>query len=101
MYQPLDGPSKQAVISVGTGTVVEAKAGTSVLTDRQVITIQPAGKIYIYFSDDGSTPTISTVSTNGFIHYKNAKETYEVGEKQKVFLLSLSGTVNVIVAERA
>jgi hypothetical protein len=101
MFQPLDGPSKQSIISVGTGAVVEAKANSTVLTDRQVITIQPSGKLYVYFSDDGTTPSISTVSTNGFVHYKNAKETYEVGDRQKIFLLSVSGTINVIIAERA
>lgn len=101
MFQPLDGPSAQGVISVGTGTVVEAKVGASAYADRKVITIQPENKIYVFFADEGITPSTTDLSTKGFIHYKDAKETYEVGEKQKVFLLSLAGTVNVRIAERS
>lgn len=101
MLQPLDGPSLQGVLSVGTGAVVEAKNDSVAFADRKVITVQPTGKIYVYFANDGTTPSLSDVSTKGFIHYKNAKESYEAGEKQKVYFLSVSGTVNVVLAERA
>lgn len=101
MYQPLDGPSAQIKLtSVGTVTVVEVKAGASPLVDRRVVTIQPNGKIKVYFGD-GTTPSAATVAANGFDHFKDAKETYEAGEKQKVYILAVSGTVNVIIVERA
>jgi hypothetical protein len=101
MFQPLDGPSLQIkIISVGTVTPVEAKVGSQPLTDRQVITIQPTGNIKVYFGGD-SVPLAGTVMANGFDHFKNTKETYEAGEKQKVYILSASGTVDVVVAERA
>lgn len=101
MLAPLDGPSLQGVISVGTGAVVEAKVGASIFSDRKVITIQPENKIYVFLADEGVTPSTTDVSTKGFVHYKNAKETYEAGEKQKIYLLSLAGTINVRIAERA
>lgn len=101
MFEALDGPSIQGVISVGTGVAVEAKVGGSVFTDRKVITVQPDNKIYVFFADDNSTPSTTDVSTKGFIHFKDAKETYEAGPRQKVYLLSALGTVNVRLAERA
>ena len=101
MLFPLDGPSSQTILSVGTGAVVEAKVGASSLEDRKVITLQPSGKIYVYFAAEGIVPSISDVSSYGFEHFKDAKETYEAGPKQKVYLLSVSGTVNVRIAERA
>lgn len=101
MLLPLDGPSIQGSISVGTGSVVEAKVGVSVLSDRKVITIQPVGKIYVLFADEGVVPSVGDMSTKGFLHFKNQKDTYEAGEKQKVYLLSFAGTIDVKIAERA
>lgn len=103
MLQPLDGPSKQYTISVDTSTVKEIKFGSSTLSCRKVITLQPIdGKIYVYFGDDTiSPPNSSTVINDGMIVFKNAKESFEAGEKQPVYILSLSGTVNVKVVERA
>jgi predicted methyltransferase len=101
MIEPLDGPSAQLKVSVGTVTVVEVKVGGSPLTERKAITLQPEGKIYVYFGDGVTTPAAATVSANGLIHQKDAKETYEAGEKQKVYMLSVSGTVNVVIVERA
>lgn len=101
MFLPLDGPSTQAKLtSVGTSTPVEAKAGVSPLTDRQVVTMQPSGNMKVYFGD-GTVPSAATVLANGFDHFKNTKETYEAGEKQKIYVLAASGTIDVIVAERA
>jgi hypothetical protein len=101
MFQPLDGPSAQVKLTaVGTATVVEVKVGASALTDRQVITMQPDGKMKVYFSD-GSVPSAATVLANGFDHFKDAKETYEAGEKQVVYILAATGTINVVVVERA
>lgn len=101
MFQPLDGPSAQTKItSVGTVTPVEVKVGASALTDRQVITLQPNGNMKVYFGD-GVVPSAATVLANGLDHFKNAKETYEAGEKQKVYVLAATGTIDVVVVERA
>jgi pantothenate kinase len=101
MFQPLDGPSAQTKItSVGIATPVEVKVGASALTDRQVITLQPTGNMKVYFSD-GSVPSAATVLANGLDHFKNAKETYEAGEKQRVFVLAATGTIDVVIVERA
>ena len=101
MFQPLDGPAVQTKItSVGTVTPVEVKVGASALTDRQVITLQPTGNMKVYFSD-GTTPSAATVLANGLDHAKNAKESYEAGERQKVFILAASGTIDVVIVERA
>ena len=101
MFQPLDGPAAQAkLISVGIVTVVEVKVGASALSERQIITMQPSGNMKVYFSD-GTIPSAATVLANGLDHFKSAKETYEAGEKQKVYILATSGTIDVIVVERA
>lgn len=102
MFQPLDGPSAQIKLtSVGTVTVVEAKVGANALTERAVITMQPSGKMKVYFGDGGAAPSAATVLANGLDHFKDAKETYEAGEKQKVYILAVSGTIDVVVVERA
>ena len=100
-YQPLDGPSKMFALSVGIVTPVEVKAGGSALEERQVITLQGDGKFYIYFADEAETPTAGTVQTKGMWQGKNAKESYEAGPDQTVFLLSFTGTIEVRGAERA
>lgn len=102
MYQLLDGPAKQDRVAVTTSTVTELKVGASALSERQVITIQPlTGNIWIYFGDGVSTPSAATVSTKGLKHVKMAKESYEAGEEQKVFVVSESGTVDVTFVERS
>ena len=103
MLQPLDGPSAQLKLaSVDTVTVVEVKAGASPLTERKAVTLQPlGGKIYIYFGDGVSTPNAATVIANGLVHEKTAKETYEAGEQQPMFILAVAGTTDVICVERA
>jgi len=101
MFQPLDGPSAQIKLtSVGTITPVEVKVGATALYERAVITMQPTGNMKVYFSD-GSVPSAATVLANGLDHIKKAKETYEAGEKQRVFVLAVSGTIDVIIVERA
>ena len=101
MFQPLDGPSAQTkLIAVGTAVPVEVKVGASALEDRAVITLQPTGKMKVYFSA-GTIPSAATVLANGLDHFKDAKETYEAGEQQKVYVLAATGTIDVIVVERA
>ena len=101
MFQALDGPSAQTKLTaVGTATVVETRVGAAALVDRQAVTLQPDGNMKVYFSD-GTVPSAATVLANGLDHFKNAKETYEAGEKQIIYLLATTGTINVIVVERA
>ena len=100
MYLALDGPAIQGNLSVGTVTVVEAKVGATSFVERQVITMQPSGNLYVYFANDGEVPTAVTVAANGFLQFKSAKESYEAGPMQKVYLLSAAGTISVKIAER-
>lgn len=102
MLQPLDGPSKQDSISVTTSTAVEAKVGASALVERKVVTIQPlSGMIKVYFADNNETPTPATVLAKGFEHPKKSIRTYEASETQKIFLVAVTATTNVVIAERA
>lgn len=100
--QPLDGPSAHNVLSVGTATPVVARAGGSALTSRKAITLQGDGKFYVYFGDeDASAPSAATVVAQGFLQFKDQVQTWEVGDRQPVYLVSDSGTTNVRIAERA
>jgi|TARA_R110000851_G_scaffold293070_3_gene447634 hypothetical protein len=102
MLQPLDGPSKSFKLSsVGVTTPVEVFATGSAFPERKVITLQSDGKFYIYFADEGEVPNAATVSANGFIQYKNAKESYEASGSQAVFVLAVTGTVDIRGTERA
>lgn len=102
MFQPLDGPSKQVKLtSVGTVTPIEVKVGATPLSDRAVITMQPNGNMKVYFGDGVTTPNAATVSADGLDHVKGAKETYEAGEQQKLYILANAGTIDVVVVERS
>lgn len=102
MFQPLDGPSSQGLLSsVGTSTPVEVKVGGSAYEDRKVITMQGDGKFYVYFADEGETPNAATVSANGFVQFKDQVQSWEAGEQQAVWVLAVTGTVDVRIAERA
>ena len=102
MLQPLDGPSKQYTLSITTATAVEIKDGANpVLEERKVITLQGDGRFYVYFADEDQTPNAATVAADGFLQYRNAKETYEASSTQAVFIVAASGTVDVKVAERS
>lgn len=99
---PLDGPSKSFKLSaVGTATPVEVYASGSAFAERKVVTLQGDGKFYVYFADEGETPNAATVSANGFIQYKDAKESYEATGSQAMFVLAFTGTVDIRGAERA
>jgi len=102
MLEPLDGPSKQFKLSsVGTSTPVEVYASVSAFSERKVVTLQADGRFYIYFADEDETPNAATVEANGFIQYKNAKESYEAAGSQALFVLAVSGTVDIRGVERA
>lgn len=102
MFKALNGPAKHYIIaSLGTATPLEIKDGANpAFSDRKVITLQPNDKIYVYFADEGETPNAATVSTNGFEQPKKAIHTYEASNAQSVWILSVSGTIDVKVAER-
>lgn len=107
MLQPLDGPSKQFSVTITDTTPVEVKAGASAFSERKVITLQNPrnatnrGDFYVYFADEGETPSAGDVSSKGFYHYKNSKESYEATGSQAVFIMSVSGSVDIRGAERA
>jgi hypothetical protein len=102
MFQPLDGPSKQGSISVNASTPQRVKVDTNELADRKVVTIQPLdGKLWVYFGEEGVTPTASDLQTKGFYHAKRSKESYEAGQRQQIWILAQAGTVDVRFAERA
>jgi len=97
----LDGPAKQFSVLVDTVTVVELKKDAAPLEERRVVTVQADGKIYIYFGDEGVFPNAATVASDGFIHFKNGKETYEATDTQSLYVLAVTGSVTVRAAERA
>lgn len=102
MLLPLDGPSKQGILTITAAAVTEVKIDASVMEDRKVISLQPDGKIRVYFGDGTTTPTPATVLAEGFIHYKNVLRSYEAGGAQQVYIISDTGAnVDVIAAERA
>jgi hypothetical protein len=102
MIEALDGPSKPFVVTIDNITPVEVKSGTDPLEDRKVITMQGDGKFYVYFADENDgIPSAADVSTKGFIHYKNAKESYEAADSQPVYILAVVPNVDVRIAERA
>lgn len=101
MFQPLDGPSLQGSVSVNTSTPQEVKVGSSALADRKVVSIQPLdGKIWVYFGQEGITPSASTVQNNGFYQAKRSLRSYEAGNRQTIWILAQASTVDVKIAER-
>jgi hypothetical protein len=95
MFLPLDGPSVEDEISVGTGSPTELKVSTSPLEDRKVVTFQPlTGKVRWGFSN-------SITSSTGFTAVKSQLITIEASDSQPVYIIAESGTVDVYFAERA
>lgn len=103
MMLPLDGPAKQIKKTVTDSTVLEIRVDAEAQEERKVITVQPlTGKLYVYFGDDTqSAPNATTVQENGFLHFKWGLRSYEAAKKQPVYFLAVSGSVDVIIAERA
>ena len=102
MFLPLDGPAAQAKVAVTATTVIEAKAGGSTFDERKVISIQPiGGNLYMYLGDGSGTPSTSTVQNNGFTLFQNGIYTYEASERQKLYILSVTGSINAVISERA
>jgi len=103
MLNPLDGPAKQYKVSVGTVTVLRVlKPTESELEERRAVTLQPLDDaIRVYFGDGVTVPSAATVAADGFLHFKNAKESYEASATQEMYILSDNGTTDVIIAERS
>ena len=102
MLQPLDGPSRQFQISADTITPKKLQRDAATLPERAVVTVQTLdGQIWVYFADDNETPSAGDVSSKGFLHYTKGKESYEAGPFQIVYILAVTGTVDVRGAERA
>lgn len=105
MYLALDGPSAQLTVSVGTVTPVLVKGGAAVLSERKVITLQSrdpsGGNFYVYFAGDAGAPSAATIVSDGMLQYKTAMKSFEASDSQAVYLLSVAGTINVTVTERA
>lgn len=101
MFNPLDGPARQFAVSLTSATVVEVKV-TTPFPERKVITMQALdADIWVYFGDGSTTPNAATVAANGFKQYRYSKETYECSETQAMFILAVSTTTSVRIAERA
>ena len=92
-FLPLDGPAEEIELSVSTTPVV-ARVNASNLDERKVVTLQAQdGKIRWGF-------TSGITSAKGFVAYKDQIITIEAAEMQDVYVVAVSGTVKVYVAER-
>jgi len=107
MLQPLDGPAKSGKLtSVGTVTPIEVKDGATAFDGRKMVTLQSRkedtnnGAFWVYLGDEGETPNAATVSANGFYQAKNAKEDYEAGPSQTIWVLAVNGNVDIRYSER-
>jgi len=90
----LDGPSAQDLIAV-TNVESEAKVGASVLEERKVITIQPQdGDVRVLFVS-------GLASNHGIEVSKGDIFSFEASASQPVYLITDSGTTNVVLIERA
>lgn len=102
MLDRLDGPSVQTTLSVDSSTVQELKVGGTALKRRKVITFKADQKVYIYFGDDqASAPSSGTVSTDGIEVAKNQLVSLEATNQQPVYVLAVSTTASLKLAERA
>lgn len=101
MLLPLDGPALHGKQTINTTTPFRVKVNANELPERKIVTIQPlTGKIYIFFGYDENVPTVSDIQ-GGFIQFKNALHSYEASNEQFVYILAVTGTVDVAFAERA
>lgn len=102
MLLPLDGPSKQLKVNVTDSAAVLVKADTNPLEERKIVTLQPLSiAIKVYFANTGETPSAATVLANGFDHPKKALRSYEASDKQDIYIVAISGSTDVVIAERA
>jgi hypothetical protein len=100
-FLPLDGPALQAQQTVTTTTPFRVKVGTSELEGRNVVTIQSlTGNIWIYFAEEGVTPTEANVRDRGFLQTKNTIASYEAGPLQQIYVLADTISCDVRFAER-
>lgn len=94
MFLPLDGPSLQDSLAIST-TEVEAKIGASAFDGRKVVTIQPQdGQVRVTFVS-------GTPASEGILVFKYQTMSFEASEQQPIYLITETGTTNVVVIERA
>lgn len=86
----LTSTGTQGTITVGT-SAVEAKVGGAALTNRKILTVQPAGNIFCGFSSGVTTST-------GFTIYKDAVAIFDVSETGKIYLIA-TGNTSVKIGE--
>jgi hypothetical protein len=91
MLESLDGPAVQDKVIVTT-VEVEAKVGLTAFLDRKVVTIQPlTGKVLVTFE----------AGKDGLEIFNKQMMTFEASDTQPLYIKAFSGSVDVIVAERA
>lgn len=83
----------QGAITVGT-TAVEAKVGASILTGRQILTVQHQGNQRLYW---GFTSAVTT--STGTEIFKNQLVTFDVEAPVRIWLISDSAGQNVRITE--
>ena len=90
MFEPLDGPSAQGILTVTT-TESALRIGPDNFSERWVVTIQPTdGKVYVSFQ----------TGVEGFLIFKNQLVTFEGTDSQTLYIKAVVGTVTVKIAER-
>ncbi len=91
MLLPLDGPAIQDEKTVTT-TETEVKVGASVYSERKAVTIQPV---------DGTIRVSFETGKPGFYLYQGGVYTFEASQTQLLYWKSVTGSVTVVLAERA
>lgn len=100
--QPLDGPSLQTTLSgVNTSVVTEVKVGSDPFDERKVVSMQGDSKFYVYFGDGDTIPSSGDISTDGITVFKNQFVTFEASCQQRIYVLAVTGTVDIKIIERA
>mgnify|MGYP003654464193 CR=1 FL=1 len=93
MLDGRDGPNVGPIAVSVTTTAVEAKVGASRLDERSVIAIQALdADVYYGFSN-------SVTSSTGFVIPEGVYAELAFGDKVEVWLVAVSGSVDVRIAE--
>jgi hypothetical protein len=95
MLQSLNGPAEYGALSVGSVTPIEVKVQATYLDDRKLITIQPLnGDVYYGYTNAVTISTGTKIFSQQFFPL-------ETGFDLKIWLISVSGTVDVRITEVA
>lgn len=100
-FEELDGPSAHDKVNITSSTPYRLKKGATELRGRKVITIQAlTGSVYAYFAGSNEVPLASDVQ-KGFVIKKGGERTYEASHTQWVYVLAVTGSVDISFAERS